>query len=298
MRLRSEVSLGLALLLILQVVTSFSAIFLLDRVTPATADLLAENDASLAAIEDVLVGLLMDDHAAGRARARDGLQRARDNITEEGERAPLQALGEALPDAFDGDKGARAVVIDAAAAVTATNREAMRRANAETLRLGATGSWAAAILGITGFVVGVVVARRLQGRVVAPVVDLASTLARVRVGEEGLRCSPQPGPRELRQLAEHVTWLIDRAQQPPPPAPSVRDRQIIVALLDRVSGPAAIVGAAGAVVACNAAALARLDRAAIVAALDGAPSGWRAEPLDADLWLVVATEVSGAHTKP
>jgi hypothetical protein len=78
----------------------------------------------------------------------------------------------------------------------------------------------------------------------------------------------------------------------------VRDRQIIVALLDRVSGPAAIVGAAGAVVACNAAALARLDRAAIVAALDGAPSGWRAEPLDADLWLVVATEVSGARTKP
>ena len=82
-----------------------------------------------------------------------------------------------------------------------------------TLYAGVTRTWALlALLGVTLFLLGLVVADRLGRRMVAPITALAATADRLRSGDIAARVVPT-GPPEVRQVGLELNQLAERIDE-------------------------------------------------------------------------------------
>lgn len=297
MRLRTETSLGVGALLVLQLATSFAAIGLLDRLTPMVDLVIRNNVVSVEAVEEMKTALADPELGSpgSRRRFRDGLTRALNNVTEPEEQPRLERVSALLEPAMRGDEEARREAVQLLSEVSEINRTSIRRADEQMMRLGGAGSWAAALLGLASFAVGVVLSRRLQRRLEGPIVEVDAALAAVRSGDPHRRAVVLEGPIEAVRIGQNVNWLLARgASAAAHAAKAERDRALLLHVLDEVRTPAACVGHDGSILAANHPALALWDgegRDALAdmarALRDGVPTpGWRTVEIpDADAWM-------------
>ncbi|MCA9489490.1 MAG: hypothetical protein KC621_06190 [Myxococcales bacterium] len=258
MRLRVETVVGVGALLALQLTTSFAAIGLLARTSPAAEQILRE-DVSLAAVEEMLGVLAID----GDAAMFDGaLQTARDEASSEEESQLARRIGVRAPAALEGDPAARIDVVALARELSASNRERMEELDRQARFLGRAGAWASMLLGAAGFLLSVVVYRRLRRRLEEPVLALDALLVAFRQGELRQRANVHEGPLETRRIAENVNFLLDRHEEDlrrPVPTEVRTDRALLIAVIDRFGEPVVVLDGNGEQLAANAAALALLE---------------------------------------
>jgi PAS domain-containing protein len=266
--LRTESSISLSLLLTLQVITALCAIVLLSRMTPALEDILQENDFSIRAAEDMLAALASPSHDAARAAAfDDALSRARANITEDAERPLIDDLQRLAPASLRGDPNARAQALAALSALTSINRDSMRRADHNAQRLGRGGAWAAAALAIIASILGVLTMRRLNLRLVNPILNLHSVSRAFRDGDTSRRCHQHDTDAiiELSDIAQTLNTLLDATLNQrlslSPSSPDAALRPALLFLLDRAPEPTCVLNAQAQVLAANPAALDLLSSA-------------------------------------
>jgi len=212
MRFRREFVWGIVILLGLQVITSFSAIGLLSRMSPAIADILDENEYTVEAAEEMLAAIALAGEPGAGSRFRLALDRARDNVTEAAEPTILESIAATSPAALDGDPSAVRTTIGSIEELVRVNREAMRRADVRARQLGSAGAWAAVLLAIVTIAVGVLVVRRITTNVLDPVSDLVDTLEARRQGDPFRRCQTAGALPEMAQVLGSVNRLLDREQ--------------------------------------------------------------------------------------
>ncbi len=216
MTLRGSFLAGIGALVMIHLATAFGAIGLLMRMSPAVQDILAENVYSTEAAEDLMASLLQS--AAGRKdgnreRFADALARAKANITEEGEIPAIEDLVRLGPDALAGDPGAMVGALAAAEKLARINREAMQLASDRALNLGMTGAWAAVSLALAGFMISILVVRRILRGVIEPVEELELVVDAHRHGDRFRRCQARTASREMRLVLDAVNELLDRAHR-------------------------------------------------------------------------------------
>jgi hypothetical protein len=286
MRPSDEARLGIRVLLGLQLATSLAGIALLERVGPVVGRLLADNVASTEAVEEMLEVLAAGGPPGGSANPPDAeahfraaLARAQANVTQREETGPLEAIDRSATAAVAGDAGARQDVVAALRALGAINRAAMQEADRTAMRLTSAGAWAIAGMGFLGFLVSLVVSRRLERRLVAPIVEADMVLAAARAGDTRRRCAPIADDVDARRLLGNLDWALDRRDATPEPQredPALR--AALVASLDAlVPRPAVLADAGGGVFAVNERALAeQVDcaRIASASARGETPDGW------------------------
>lgn len=290
MRLRVETAVAVGALLAVQLATSFAAIGLLSRTSPAAERILREDEV-ISATENVLVVLASDgdaedlDVAVSRVRA-----------VARGADADLVRRIEARTDAAArGDALARLDIVSLAQALADTSRGRMEALDTQARFLGRAGAWTSAMLGVGGFLLSIVVYRRVRARLEAPQLGLYELLEQVRAGDRRRRADANHGPFETRRIAETVNQLLDRVEElQRRPEGERQDRRVLNALLDRMTEPAWVLDGAGQLLATNAAGLKVWDEpgpvriALSVAIRDGAnpPTGWVLEKLGAtETWL-------------
>jgi PAS domain-containing protein len=281
MRLRTELEIAAVALVTVQVVTSFAAIGLLVRMGPAVERILDDNVTSVIAVEQMLGAIALAEHdlPGAAARYQQGLTLARENITEAEEEPLLARLDEMGPGALAGDGTARAAAVGALDALSEVNRESMARTDASEQRLGYGGAWAAAVLGVVSFAVGVLVSRRLVDRVVAPLAEVDATLQAARRGDPRRRSAVLDAPEEVARVARDVNDLLDERQAlctKPPPQSALLDRAALLHLLEASPSPLVVVDEDGGLHAANHAARDRLaaeDGPALRSALRGMDAG-------------------------
>lgn len=290
MRLRIETAVGVGALLAVQLSTSFAAIGLLSRTSPA-AERIFRQDASIAAAEQMLATLAADGTPEEFARALD---RARREVAEP-DQALLHRIEARASAALADDPLARMDVVTLTQELSASSRQRMEALDTHARFLGRAGAWTSAMLGVGGFLLSIVVYRRLRERIEAPLLALHDLLEQVRNGENRRRADPHRGPAETRRLAENVNHLLDRVEElGRRPATERLDRRLLVGLLDRMTEPAWILDEHGQLLASNAAGLKTWDepgplRLALGVAVRGEgtpPTGWTIERLAAaGAWL-------------
>ncbi len=257
MRIRTEVLLGVSILVLLQVLTAFGAIGLLSRMSPAVERILEENVFSNQAADEILAMLALsesDPLPASPERFQDALQRLRRNVTEAAEIPVIETIRESWNRAAAGDREARKVAVDSLLKLVAINQDAMRVADEEAKRLGSAGAWAAVFLALAGFAVSVLVVLRLRQRVLAPLEDLSSTLEAARHGNHHRRCHHWRAPAEVRTALSEVNKLLDRQQAQRVAAAgsgSSQERAVALFLMDQQEAPAFVVGPGGEIVLAN-----------------------------------------------
>lgn len=246
-------------LLTIQALTSFVAIGLLSRMSPAIERILEENVYSVQAVEEMLAVLSEPgpaDDTASRIYA-EALRRAEHNVTEEDERAPLDELERLKPAALRGDVPARRRSAEALRELGEVNREAMQAADEQAKQLGTAGAWAAALLGIVGLAASVLAMGRARRRLLAPMNELVRVVDAHRQGDTPRRCAPNPvAVPELARVTAELNRLYDAEETRPPEdyAAGTIERSLLLHLLDDREGPVAVVDDRGQLVATNTAA--------------------------------------------
>ena len=282
---------GVGALLALQLATSFAAIGLLARTSPA-AELILREDVALSAVEE-MVGVLASDGEDTLFQA--ALESARQEADTEEELELVRRIGVRAPPALDGDAAARLDVVVLAQELSSSSRDRMEELDRKARFLGRAGAWASMLLGAFGFLLSVVVYRRLRRRLEEPVLALDELLVAVRHGELRQRANVHEGPLETRRIAENINFLLDRHVEElrrVVPAEVRTDRALLNAVMDLFAEPVVVLDGNGDQVAANAAALALLDdpEAPLRALRDGlrarrAPAGWQMDEIaKANAW--------------
>ncbi len=250
MRPSTEARFGLASLLLLQLMTSVAGVALLGRLSPAIERILNENVASTVAVEDMLVLTAGDGNPFEFAEA---LGRARSNVTEPGEVALVDRIERAHQQVVAQVPGARAELLQALKDLGELNRRSIARANHQARELGLAGAWAMALLGFAGFLVSLAAYRRIERRLLAPIVEIDAVLAAVRAGDRYRRCGLSPTSVQGARAAENLNWLLDRlAESGAPPPLDAAQRDALQALVDRFEDRPVVVGwQGGRVIALN-----------------------------------------------
>ncbi|MEL6348433.1 MAG: hypothetical protein AAFV53_35330 [Myxococcota bacterium] len=242
-RLRSEITFGAGVLLLLQLLTAFAAVGLLSRVSPAVEQILEENVTSTEAVEDMLIALATPGGIDAEA-FDDALRRAERNITIPDERPLLARLRADRDGVMADEPEALRDAILALKALSAVNRGSMQSADEAAQRIGVSGAWAAVLLGFSAFGVGVGVIRRLRTRVEDPILELDATLDAARGGDNQRRCARLTGPDEIIQMGAHVNWLLDQLSHEPQRS-ELDTRRALLAVLDLLPEPTIIVSPEG-----------------------------------------------------
>lgn len=213
MELRRELMVAIGVLLAMHLITTFGAIGLLVRMTPAIENILRENIVSNEAADEMLSILAEAGHAAVELHAQKSfnaaLERARRNITEDAERSVLDSIGNLAPLALAGSSVAVREVVSALNQLISINRNAMGDVDREAQRLGTAGAWALVFLSLVTFLVGIAVLRRIRLHVMVPLVELRDTLLAAQSGDRFRRAKIVDPPLEVRHLLESVNQLLD-----------------------------------------------------------------------------------------
>lgn len=223
MRLRTELAATVFGFLALNCLLAFAAIGLFGRMGPAIERILERNDATIAAAEDLLTTLAQAPlgplDAAAEAALEAALLRAQGNITEPGEGPVLQRIEQVMPQAVAGKAEARQALTVEIRELIRINRDAMLTVDRQAQRLGRSGAWAAAVVGFASLLLGFLLSRRLNRRVVRPLHELESVLLARRGGDAFRRATVSDAAPELRQALDGVNRVLDElATQPPPTA--------------------------------------------------------------------------------
>lgn len=247
MRLRTEASLGLGALLSVQILLVMLTIALLTRMGPAIERILEENVYSSEAVEDMLASLASSPPGPVPAEFSMALARARRNITEDAEAPTLATIEGHAVEAFQGNRGARAEMVEALRSLGRINRSSMTEADHRAQSLGQSGAWGAAILGALTLGLVVVIFRRMRLRLEVPLEAVRQTAHRVRAGNLQARVPRIRGAVELETLAQDFNWMLDQGLGAGPRTAVASDdpraddiRRLLSWLLDR-SGEAVMV---------------------------------------------------------
>jgi hypothetical protein len=219
-RVRKTILIGAWIVVGTNLLLAFGAIALLTRMSPAIATILEQNDVSVEACQQMLAVLAAPTEEgaveARGARFEEAVRNAELNITDARERAVLDVIRAEADGALRGDAAATTRVIDAVQTLAGINREAMREADLQAMRLGTAGAWSVVLLALVSFLFSLIFIHRLNAQLLAPVAELREVLQSFQRGDVYRRCSTEGSPPELRILMQGVNDLLDRvhAEQP------------------------------------------------------------------------------------
>jgi len=257
-----ELRLSIGALGVALVLTALVAINLLQRMTPALAEVLEENVNSMDAAGDMLASLAAarlseTEASAARRRFLLALNEAARNRSEPEEARLLDELRAIEAAAFRGEPLAVERALRALDALGRVNRAAAQRANVEARRLGSAGAWVVALLGLLGFGASMLVARRLGRRLLAPLRELSRVLEAVDQGDRLQRCATRGTLPGQHELLSRLNRLLDARLSQSPTVPGQGDEasSLIPWLLDTWGGALVLVNADGRLHSASRAAL-------------------------------------------
>lgn len=213
MRSDRQLSLSVSLLIGIGVAIALTAIPLFGRMAPAIEGILEENVASIEAVESMLSALAELEHSPSTARQSfdEALAAARQNVTERHEEPVLRRIERLVPAAFGGNADSLRQLVAEVRTLGGINRQAMVTADEAAKRLGVAGAWTMVALGAVGFVVGLLIERRLRKHLLLPLGEIHDTLRVASAGDRLRRCTPSSAScSDLEEIMAWINHLLDR----------------------------------------------------------------------------------------
>ena len=214
MKLAQPVQLGAWFLIALNILMAFGSIWIFMRMAPAIEVIIAQNEVSLEASEEMLAALLTkdspeSDHVSSLASFRHSLSRAKNNITEKEESGFLDRIDQNFETAFKGNDVAFYQTVDAILGLGDINREAMRRADAKAQQLGYAGAWGVVFMATATFAIGMIFLRSMKKNILEPMQEIDSVVTAFREGNLMRRCSMKNPPNSIKQIFNNINALLD-----------------------------------------------------------------------------------------
>lgn len=266
MKLRRDLLLSVGALVGFNLLVALATVGLLSRMSPAIEQILQANMYSIQAAEEMMRLLALAGVEplgdAQREQFDAALQRAQNNLTEPNEREVVMRVHEHRQGAVAGDAGARREAIRALGELVSINRDAMIAEDRRAQRMGTAGAWSAVFVAVLGFLVSLVVIRRLRRSIVEPLAELYATLEAARKGDRFRRCTGLATPPEIRRIFHAVNEMLDDQERKRGRGSNVSARRALEHLLEQQRQPAFVVDGRGYLIAANRRGLEQLESSA------------------------------------
>lgn len=206
--------LGAWFLLGLNLLLAIGTVVLLNRMTPAIAKIISENDQSLAACEEMLAILACVNNnkvqELDKENFYDAIQKSENNITEKEEVAILVKIRSCASSALKGNPESIIEEIKNIKILASINRMAMESADKKARKLGVAGAWGAVFLASISFISGLFFICTLNKHIFLPLEELYIVLKSQKRGDAFRRCSKSNISTFFRFIYNEINSLIDR----------------------------------------------------------------------------------------
>lgn len=257
MRLRDEIKLATVPIYFVLGAFVIGGTALLARMAPALDEVLSENVASVEASVEMLAALAQDDVSTHETERefREAFERARTNVTVDGESELIQRIESNMDLAFAGDASAKVATIEALVELERLNVASMREASDGARKLGSAGTAAMLMFATIAIVVGIRGRRRVYRSIVNAVMELNATMRQAMEANDSMRrVSATQCATELAIVADGVNRLLDeRARRRDDEVGlSTVEKAALNRLLDRQPQPTMLVSRGGELLAASA----------------------------------------------
>jgi len=254
---RTEIRIIIFTLFAFQFMTATIGIWLVERTGPAIEMILAENDYSLVAAEDMVHQLASADPktwSPDDLRAfRNALDRAQRNITEKDEYRVITVLRRATDRHFS-EPGDVRESLETLKELVAINRNSMHLADVNAKQIAFAGGWTMVGFALMTLIFSLLMVRRSGFRLLAPIQRMVAVAQAYRSRDPYQRFEMKQIPYEFKVIGDTLNDLMDDAPHKTRiqiSDSSVRDRRALVALMDTLDGPALLFDAEDKLVIYN-----------------------------------------------
>jgi len=214
MKLGRSLKIGAWLLVGLNLLMALGSIWVFMRMTPAIEVIIARNERSLQASEDMLLVLATGDGdtLAGQQRFDAALLRAQENITEPQEADCVDTISGNYSAAIHGDQVARSSVLSALVRLAHINREAMVSADKRAKQYGYAGAWGVVFMALGVFVAALLFMRSMRNNLIEPLEQIHEVISAQLDGDTIRRCAASHARRDIKNIYEGLNELLDNHQ--------------------------------------------------------------------------------------
>lgn len=226
MKLARSLKTGAWLLVGLNLLMALGSIWVFMRMSPAIEVIIARNERSLQASEDMLLVLATGDSDKLAAQQLFGaaLLRAQENITELHEADCIGEISGNFSAAINGDQGARNRVLSALVHLAHINREAMVSADKRAKQYGYAGAWGVVFMALGVFAAALLFMRSMRNNLIQPLEQIHAVLVAQLNGDKIRRCSAAHVQQDIKTIYEGINELLDNNQARAAGSDSVRFR--------------------------------------------------------------------------
>lgn len=137
------------------------------------------------------------------------LAKAKNNITEPGEKEILDKIAENYQLAFSGNKKVEEETIDEIADLSRVNRVAMEQAGLHAKKIQTVGIWIIIFPSIFIWIIGLTLLARLKRTFIKPIQELNDVIFDYNRGNHMRRCPSYTVSKDLQKLYEGINRILD-----------------------------------------------------------------------------------------
>ena len=137
------------------------------------------------------------------------MNKARNNITEIGEKEALDKVADNYLPAFKGNKRIEEETIDELAEFSKINRVAMEQAGIRAKKMQAVGIWIIIFPSVFIWIIGLTILAKIKKTFIKPIQELNNVISDYNKGNHMRRCPSYTVSKDLQKLYDGINTILD-----------------------------------------------------------------------------------------
>ena len=177
-----------------------------QRLEPFINTLNSSNTRSLYYAEEMLLSISVKKDLK---RFEDNLNKAKNNITETGEKEVLDEIEHDYLPAFNGNRKNEEKTIDDIAEFSRINRRALEQAGLVAKKMESVGLWIILFPSIFIWIIGLTILKRLKKTFIKPIQELNDVISDYCKGNRMRRCPTYTISKDVQKLYDGLNRILD-----------------------------------------------------------------------------------------
>lgn len=194
------------IILVCSTIITIAGIRGFQRLEPFVSTLNSSNTKSLFYAEQMLSSISTKKDLK---TFEENLQKAKENITEPGEKEAIDKISDNYMPAFRGNEKTEEETVDELAELSRINRVAMEQAGLRAKKIQSVGIWIIIFPSVFIWIIGIAIIKRLKRKFIKPMQELNDVIFDYNNGNHMRRCPSYTASKDLQKLYDGINRILD-----------------------------------------------------------------------------------------
>lgn len=213
MKLSNSIKICGYFLVSINLIISFSTIWLFLRIVPAIDSIVQNNVSSLEAAESMLTSLIVIENEGATKKDlqafKVALKSAMQNVSKNDEKIAIGIIERSYKQAFNNDVTSRKELRFAIDYLFQINKDEILRLKNEAAKASKAGAWGLAFMALIAFFLTLLLLKRLDKKLLVPVKELYEVIRSYKKRNKFRRCMGENVNSDIKLIFDGVNELLD-----------------------------------------------------------------------------------------